>query len=232
MNLPGPVILNNAQAQQGTSQSPYEFLHLMVHHALSPYFEANTREQEGATKSKTDAEGKTGVPGTKKKFAELELGLLHLQQTIEIPALNLPLHEVVQAALVDAEARGVKPSVELIDATLLESSAFINSIQNNVNAWIKSIQTITKMSRDADSGSAAQEINFWLSMESALEGIEKQLQGEGVVLTLDILRQAKRYQATLSFNADTGLREATDPTLSHARGAGRVARTHVPEVVS
>lgn len=29
-----------------------------------------------------------------------------------------------------------------------------------------------------------------------------------------------------------GLREATDPTLSHARGAGRVARTHVPEVVA
>ncbi|MCH6231264.1 ABC transporter permease [Microbacterium sp. CFH 31415] len=29
-----------------------------------------------------------------------------------------------------------------------------------------------------------------------------------------------------------GLREATDPTLAHARGAGRVARTHVPEVVA
>ena len=29
-----------------------------------------------------------------------------------------------------------------------------------------------------------------------------------------------------------GLREATDPTLTHARGAGRVARTHVPEVVA
>lgn len=29
-----------------------------------------------------------------------------------------------------------------------------------------------------------------------------------------------------------GLREATDPTLSHARGAGRVARTHLPEVVA
>ena len=29
-----------------------------------------------------------------------------------------------------------------------------------------------------------------------------------------------------------GLREATDPTLSRARGAGRVARTHLPEVVA
>jgi dynein heavy chain 1 len=153
---------------------------------------------------------KTGVPGTKKKFAELELGLLHLQQNVEIPALNLPLHEVVQAALVEAETRGIKPSVELIPSNVLESSAFINSIQNTVNAWIRSIQTITKMSRDADSGSAAQEINFWLSMETALEGIENQLRSDGVQLTMDILRHAKRYQATLSFVADTGLREATD----------------------
>ncbi|KAB8270794.1 dynein heavy chain, N-terminal region 1-domain-containing protein [Aspergillus minisclerotigenes] len=212
MNFPGPASLSNTQAQQNTSLSPYEILHLLVHHGLSPYFEANSRNQDaaGGLKPRTDTEAKTGVPMTKKKFAELELGLLHLQQNVEIPALSLPLHEVVQAALTEAEKRGVKPSVELIDPTILESSTFINSIQTNVNTWIKSIQTITKMSRDADSGSAAQEINFWLSMETALEGIENQLRGDGVSLTMDILRHAKRYQATLSFVADTGLREAAD----------------------
>ncbi|EAW13048.1 dynein heavy chain [Aspergillus clavatus NRRL 1] len=212
VNLPGPASLNNAQAQQGTSLSPYEIMHLMVHQVLTPYFEANTRNQDAASGSKqrTDTEVKTGVPGTKKKLAELELALSHLQQNVEIPALNLPLHEVVQAALAEAEVRGIKSSVELIPSNILESSAFINSIQNTVNAWIRSIQTITKMSRDADSGSAAQEINFWLSMEGALEGIENQLRSDGVQLTMDILRHAKRYQATLSFVADTGLREATD----------------------
>ena len=212
MNFPGIGSLTNAQAQQGGSMSPYEILLLLVHHGLSPYFEAYTRNQDGPgiSKPRTDTEAKTGVPGTKKKFAELELGLRHLQQNVEIPALNLPLHEVVQAALDDAEAQGKRPSVEFIPAPVLESSAFINSIQNTVNAWIRSIQTITKMSRDADSGSAAQEINFWLSMETALEGIENQLRGDGVQLTMDILRHAKRYQATLSFVADTGLREASD----------------------
>lgn len=212
MNLPGLASLSQAQAHQGTSMSPYEVLHLLVHHGLSPYFEAYTRNQDAVTGSKprTDTEAKTGVPGTKKKFAELELGLWHLQQNVEIPALNLPLHEVVQTALEETESRGVRPSVDLIPPTVLENSAFINSIQNTVNAWIRSIQTTTKMSRDADSGSAAQEINFWLSMETALEGIENQLRGDGVQLTMDILRHAKRYQATLSFVADTGLREATD----------------------
>ncbi|KAJ5782973.1 hypothetical protein N7457_004747 [Penicillium paradoxum] len=212
MNLPGPASLSNSSAQQGNSMSPYQILHLMLHHGLSPYFESYTRSQETAagTKSKTDTEAKTGIPGAKKKFADLELGLLHLQQNVEIPALNLPLHEVVQAALKEAEARGIKPSVELIPSTVLESSAFTNSIQSVVNGWIRSIQTITKMSRDPDSESASPEVNFWLSLEAALEGIDAQLESEGVRLTMDILRHAKRYQPTLSFVADTGLKEATD----------------------
>ncbi|KAJ5817741.1 Dynein heavy chain domain-2 [Penicillium robsamsonii] len=212
MNLPGPASLSNSSAQQGNSMSPYQILHLMIHHGLSPYFESYTRSQETAvgTKSKTDTEAKTGIPGTKKRFADLELGLMHLQQNVEIPALNLPLHEVVQAALKDAEARGIKPSVELIPSTVLESSAFTNSIQNVVNGWIRSIQTITKMSRDPDSESASPEVNFWLSLEAALEGIDAQLQSEGVLLTMNILRHAKRYQPTLSFTADTGLKEATE----------------------
>ncbi|EED23281.1 dynein heavy chain [Talaromyces stipitatus ATCC 10500] len=211
-NFPGLSTLSNAQAQQGASISAFEILHSLVHHTLGPYFEAYTRSQEAANgiKQRTETEAKTGVPGAKKRIAELDLAFLHLQQNVEIPTLNLPLHEIVQAALDEAEAHGVKPSVDLIPPAALENSTVLNSIQNNVNGWIKSIQTITKMSRDADSGSANQEINFWLSMETALEGIEKQLRGDGVQLTMEILRHAKRYQATLSFVADTGLREAMD----------------------
>lgn len=47
-------------------------------------------------------------------------------------------------------------------------------------------------------------------MEKALEGIEEQLKSEPIVLTLDILRHAKRFHATVSFIADTGLKEAAD----------------------
>lgn len=199
-------VTNNAQT------SPYEVLHSVVHSALTPYFEAYSRGQDGSavTKSRTPTEAKTGVPGAMKKFHELELSLLHLQQNIEIPVLNLPLHEIVQGALDEAQSRGVKPSVELVPSAVLENHTVINSILNNVNGWIKSIQSITGLSRDPTSGSAAQEIHFWLSMESALEDIEAHLRADGVQLTMDILRHAKRYQATLSFSADTGLKEATE----------------------
>ncbi|MCJ1433426.1 hypothetical protein MMC27_002786 [Xylographa pallens] len=212
IKLPGLAFLNNTDTPHGTNVSPYEVLHSMVHLALAPYLDAYTKGQEllSGGKGRFDSDSKTGVPGTKKKMAELELSLLHLQQNIEIPELYLPLPDVVQEAVNAASARDSKATVDFIPAALLSDSRFLNDLQNTVNSWIKSIQAITKMSRDPDSGSAAQEINFWLSMESALEKIEGQLRTDGVQLTMDILRQAKRYQATVSFSADTGLKDTSD----------------------
>ena len=40
-----------------------------------------------------------GIPMTKKKFAELELSLLHLQQNVEIPETHLIIHPVIQKAV-------------------------------------------------------------------------------------------------------------------------------------
>jgi hypothetical protein len=86
----------------------------------------------------------------------------------------------------------------------------LNTLQGHVNIWIKSIQAVTKLSRDVSSGTASQEINFWLSMERALEGIEAQLRSDEVLMVMDCLRNAKRFLATVSFVTDTGLKEATD----------------------
>lgn len=203
---------NVANGQVSPTVSPFEVLHSYLHLALVPYFDAYTKSQNMGSEAhgRTEVEAKTGVPITKKRFAELELSLLHLQQNIEIPELILPLHPLVQNALEEAVKRGIKPTPELIPASSLQDSTFLNSLQSLVNGWIKSIQGITKMSRDISNGSATQEINFWLNMESALERIGTQLTGEGVRLTMDILKIAKRYQATVSFRIDTGLNEASD----------------------
>lgn len=100
MNLPGTVVLNSSA--QG-SVSPFEILHSVVHLALGPYFDAYTKGQEAQSSRRinrfADGEAKTGIPVTKKKLAELELSLLHLQQNIEIPELSLNLHNVVQLAV-------------------------------------------------------------------------------------------------------------------------------------
>lgn len=69
---------------------------------------------------------------------------------------------------------------------------------------------MTKLNRDVASGTASQEINFWLSKERALENIENQLRSEEVGMVMDCLRNAKRFLATVSFIADTGLKDASD----------------------
>lgn len=107
-------------------------------------------------------------------------------------------------------AEGTRVTVDAIyPPTLLSDASFLNKLQSDVNSWIKEIQSVTKLNRDVASGTASQEINFWLSMERALEGIEAQLRSEPVVLALDVLKHAKRFHATVSFIADTGLKEAT-----------------------
>ncbi|KAF2733638.1 dynein heavy chain [Polyplosphaeria fusca] len=208
--LPGFAInSNNAPSQDS---SPYETLHLLLQYSLEPYFDGYTKSQRSltGTYNKNDNDARTGISAVKKKMAELGLGLQHLQQNVEIPELLLPLHGMIQNALDSATERNVKPAPELLPAEILTDSSFLNGLQATVNGWIKSIQNITKTSRDAQTGTATQEINFWISMESRLEDIEAQLSSPGVKLTLDVLKKAKRFQATVSFSADTGLKETTD----------------------
>lgn len=217
-NLPGPASLNSAVADQGPTLSPWEVLHSQVHHALVPYFDANTRAQQAAngSRGRPDVDAKTGIPVTKKRLNDLELSLLHLQQNVDIPEISLTFHPLVQTALSEAEANHSRPTIESLPSTQLQDSSILNRLQTNVNTWIKSIQGITRMTKDTDSSqnqdftTASQEVNFWLSMESALEGIEAQLRSDGVLLTLEILKNAKRFQATVSFTADTGLKEAME----------------------
>lgn len=212
INLPGIATLDESSATQGNPVSPYEILYSVVHSALAPYFNAYTRGQKSLAGSndRSETDIKTGVPATKKKLAELELSFLHLQQNVEIPELVLSFPDVVQEALNTAATRNAKPSLELIPSQLLSDTRFLNDLQNTVNTWIKSIQAVTKMFRDPDSGSATQEINYWLSLESALKSIDSQTRNDGVQLTLDILQNAKRYQVKVSFYADTGLKDALE----------------------
>ena len=147
---------------------------------------------------------------TKKKFAELELSLLHLQQNVEIPETHLIIHPVILRAVEQARTAGSRPGLSDVPPRLLNDSTFLNTLHNNVNSWIKSIQTVTKLNRDVSSGTASQEINFWLSLERALENIEVQLRSDEVNMVMDCLRNAKRFRATVSFIADTGLKDAID----------------------
>lgn len=53
-----------------------------------------------------------------------------------------------------------------------------------------------------------QEISFWLNLERALHRIQEKRESMEVALTLDILKHGKRFHATVSFDTDTGLKQA------------------------
>lgn len=65
---------------------------------------------------------------------------------------------------------------------------------------------IDKMPANAET---AQEVKFWLELDGELRHIEEQLKTEEAECTLGILKQAKRFITTASFDTDTiGLKKA------------------------
>ncbi|ORY38141.1 dynein heavy chain [Rhizoclosmatium globosum] len=213
--------LSSSADQQNSAANPkaaakvFEALHGLVHAAVAPFFDAfvaaSNNNNNASDSSNKDKDNNAAIPKTKKKMAELELSLLHLQQNVEIPEVHLSAHPLIQRAIAKCKENSTRVTVDAV-GDITEDSTFLNKLQSDVNGWIKEIQKVTRLSRDPDvlSGTARQEINFWLNMDNALAQIEDQLKGEQVVLTLDVLKHAKRFHATVSFRADTGLNEALD----------------------
>ena len=191
-----------------SSASAFEAFYTTLNNVIALPFDAYVKSQDGdgGDWSKTADSRTSGIASTKKKLAELALSLQNLQQNVEVPIPELYLHPLISQALETAAHRGAQPSLDHISHQL-DDHVFLQQLQSSVTQWIQSIQATTKFDRDPSKGSASQEIGFWTSMETALESIETQLRGDGVRLTLEVLRKAKRFQATVSFGADTGLKE-------------------------
>ena len=182
--------------------SPYETLHDYVAGAVAPYFKSFVRDS-----GKADREGDKMTAQMEKKIAELEMGLLHLQQNIDIPEITLNVHPAVDKVIKKAAEVGMKPKVADF-GDKVEDSTFLNALQNQVSKWIREIQKVTKLDRDPSSGTALQEISFWLNLERALVRIQEKRESPDVALTLEVLKHGKRFHATVSFDTDTGLKQA------------------------
>jgi dynein heavy chain 1 len=182
--------------------SPYETLHSYISHAVAPYFKSYVR-----VTGKSDRDGDKMAPSVEKKIAELEMGLLHLQQNIDIPEITLTIHPTVATIIKKCAEETRKPKVADF-GDKVEDATFLNALQSGVNRWIREIQKVTKLDRDPASGTALQEISFWLNLERALLRIQEKRESPEIALTLDILKHGKRFHATVSFDTDTGLKQA------------------------
>lgn len=189
--------------------SPYETLHAFVARTFAPYFKSYVKES-----GRADRDGDKMAPSVEKKLAELEMGLLHLQQNIDIPEISLTIHPTVAQTIKRCADENRKAKVADF-GDKVEDSSFLNQLQNGVNRWIKEIQKVTKLDRDPSSGTTLQEVSFWLNLERALHRIQEKREAQEVVLTLDILKHGKRFHATVSFDTDTGLKKALETVIDY-----------------
>ncbi|XP_064623935.1 cytoplasmic dynein 1 heavy chain 1-like isoform X3 [Lineus longissimus] len=184
--------------------SPYETLHSYISNAVAPFFKTYVR-----VSGRADRDGDKMAPSVERKIAELEMGLLHLQQNIDIPEITLTVHPTVAGIIKKCGEESRKPKVADF-GDRVEDPQFLNALQSGVSRWIREIQKVTKLDRDPASGTALQEISFWLNLERALLRIQEKRESIEVTLTLDILKHGKRFLATVSFDTDTGLKSALD----------------------
>jgi len=183
-------LLGHVDADHALLETPSEALGAVVHGVMAPWFDAYAAQAE------EDDEQLGGAPLVKRKMAELELSLRHLQEHVDIPQVELPVHPRI-AAVVDRGA----PLPDTLD------DAFVNELHANMNGWVRAVQAVARLDRDPGAGSALQEIHFWGALEAALEHLDEQLHAPAISRTLDVLTQAKRFHATVSFHADTGLKD-------------------------
>ena len=81
------------------------------------------------------------APAVEKKIVDLEMGLLHLQQNIDIPEISLPIHQTVSTVIKKCLEEGRKPKVEDF-GDKVEDAQFLNALQSGVNRWIREIQKV------------------------------------------------------------------------------------------
>lgn len=86
-------------------------------------------------------DGDKMAPSVEKKIEELEMGLLHLQQNIDIPEIMLTVHPMVASVIKKCAEEGTKPKVSDF-GDRVEDTTFLNALQSGVNRWIREIQKV------------------------------------------------------------------------------------------
>jgi dynein heavy chain 1 len=121
------------------------------------------------------------------------------------------VHPEIKAAAEKVRSGAAKLDMEELGlSTKLQDDTFLNHIQRNTQQWIKEIHKVTVLTKEPSRGTALQEINFWGSLEGALNKIQEQLHSEEIKITLAVLKQAKRFLVTVTFEADHGLAPAME----------------------
>ena len=217
---------------------------------------------EGDESAKQSRKSTRIMEGLEDKLRELDVALGQCRRTVlgRIPHVALRAHpriaeaasKLVPSGKMDLESVGLSSS--------LQDDAFLNEVQSNVNHWINQIRKVTVLpastpfpsgdSAETESHADLEEVSFWIGLEEALKNIRSELSKPEVLLTVALLKEAKRFVATIALENNTGmdaaethvgdvanfLRSYPAPMLASSRDWAKIGSamdavfTHLPKV--
>jgi hypothetical protein len=164
------------------------------------------------------------LEGLEDKLRELDVALGQCRRNTlgQIPHITLAVHPMIRDASTHIPLSGKIDLDHLGLGDKLSDDAFLNEVQTGVNSWISQIRKVTVLptttsfpdatSEESEQNADLEEVSFWTTLEIALKHIRAELTKADVLLTLSLLKNAKRFVATIALENNTGLDAAVTHT--------------------
>lgn len=153
------------------------------------------------------------------KIRELDVAIGQSQRSARLPHVQLPVDPVIDQVASTLQSTNNLDWQALGLADKLTDDDTLNRLQSGVSQWITQIRKLTVLPKTTpfpmiaeETNADLEEIAFWSQLHQELQSIQQQLTSPGVEVTLALLREAKRFVATLALENNTGLEQAVSYT--------------------
>lgn len=210
---------DNEKEQEAKDTTTLDALQLYTRHCFAPAIHSLSTEEDDTKSSRL-------LAGLEDKIRELDVALGQCRRSAmsQIPSIHLG----VDPLLAKAAATASDKSISLTDLEALglgdklQDDDYLNQVQAGVSQWIVQIRKVTVLPSTTpfpsvvdDASKTAgdlEEVSFWLQLELALQQIPQELARPEVELTVNLLKAAKRFVATIALDNNTGLEAALAQT--------------------
>jgi len=184
----------------------------------------NILSTDGSKVNRQKNKSRMLLEGLEDKLRELDVVLGQCRRTTlgQIPQVVLQAHPIITNAAIRIPASGKIDLDEVGLSYLLTDDSFLNQVQSGVGTWINQIRKVTGLPTTTafptvtteEDGEAddvyidLEETTFWINLDLALKQIRSQLTKAEVLLTITVLKSAKRFVATIALENNTGMDSA------------------------
>lgn len=149
------------------------------------------------------------------KIRELDIAIGQSQRSARLPHVQLQVDPLIEQVALSLKTTNNLDWQALGLADKLQDDDVLNRLQSGVSQWITQIRKVTVLPKTTpfpmiaeEANADLEEIAFWNQLNQELISIQQQLSSPGVEVTLALLREAKRFVATLALENNTGLEQA------------------------